>query len=314
MGRPRWLILLGLLCLGAGRPPADPCEYTQIHMGLPVRVIIYAQEEAARRAASAAFERIAALDRMMSDYRPDSELRRLELAPDAWVRVSDELFRTIDRALAIARASDGAFDPSVGPLVALWRNARKTRVPPDRKALDEARARTGWQQIQIDSSRRAVRIRAGVRLDLGGIAKGYILQEGLQALRSRGVRRALLEAGGDIVVGDAPPGRPGWHVDTPGADSSFAARASRLTNAAIATSGPTAQFLEIDGVRYSHVVDPRTGLGLTNQLLARVIATDAATADGVATALTVLGEEGVARLRARFPGIVVSLSPPIVGP
>jgi FAD:protein FMN transferase len=180
---------------------------------------------------------------------------------------------------------------------------------PDRGALDEARSRIGWQQIELDASRRAVRIRRGMRLDLGGIAKGYILQQALHTLRTRGVRRALLEAGGDIVVGDAPPGRRGWRIDTPGADAAFAARASRLTNAAIATSGPTAQFVEIDGVRYSHVVDPRTGLGLTNQRVARVIDGDAATADGVATALTVLGPEAIPRIRARFPRIVVSLTP-----
>ena len=128
-----------------------------------------------------------------------------------------------------------------------------------------------------------------MRLDLGGIAKGYILQQALGAMVPLGVTQALVEAGGDIVVGDAPPGRDGWRIDVAGSDAVFAARAARLTNAALATSGPTAQFVEIDGVRYSHVVDPRTGMGLTNGVTARVIARDGATADALATALTVAG-------------------------
>jgi thiamine biosynthesis lipoprotein len=128
-----------------------------------------------------------------------------------------------------------------------------------------------------------------MRLDLGAIAKGFILQDALRTLRERGLRSALLEAGGDIVVGDAPPGRDGWLIDAPGADPAFAARAAALVNAALATSGPAAQSVQLDGVRYSHVIDPRSGLGLTNGITARVIARDAATADALATAYSVLG-------------------------
>jgi thiamine biosynthesis lipoprotein len=312
----RYLIVLGLLGIWLAVPAAagDPIqlyEYMQVHMGLPVRVAVYtADERAARDAARAAFTRIAALDRMMSDYRPDSELRRL--GSGAWIPVSRELFHTIALATAIAEQTDGAFDPSTGPFVALWREARKTGRLPDRAALDAARARVGWRKIQLDNARRRIRLDApDMRLDLGGIAKGYILQEALRTIRARGIAQALLEAGGDILVGDAPPRRSGWRIETEGADSTFAERASRLTNAAIATSGSAAQFVEIDGVRYSHVIDPRTGLGATNQYVARVIAPDGATADALATALAVLGPEAVPRLRARFPRIIatVTLSP-----
>jgi thiamine biosynthesis lipoprotein len=142
-----------------------------------------------------------------------------------------------------------------------------------------------------------------MRLDLGGIAKGYILQEALHVLRSTGVTRALVESGGDIVVGDAPPGRAGWRIDVPGADAAFAARAATLSNAALSTSGPTAQFVQIDGVRYSHVVDPRTGVGLTNGITAHVIASDGATADALSTALTVLGPDAAGPILAGFPGV-----------
>jgi thiamine biosynthesis lipoprotein len=308
----RYLIGFGLLpvWLTASADTAGPrnlYQYTAVHMGLPVRVAVYtATEGAAQDAARAAFERIAALDRMMSDYRPESELRRLPT--HEWTPVSNELFRTISRAVEIAKLTNGAFDPSVGPFVTVWREARNTRRLPDRATLDAARARVGWRKIQLDYARRRIRLAApNMRLDLGGIAKGYILQEALHTLRAHGIPEALLEAGGDIVVGDAPPARDGWVIDTAGADPAFTARARRLTNAAIATSGATAQFLEVRGIRYSHVVDPRTGVGVTNGFTARVIANDGATADALATALTVLGPGGVSAIQASFPGVAVSL-------
>ena len=274
-------------------------------MGMPVRIRLYSSSEAAAgTAAAAAFARVAALDQMMSDYRPDSELRRLG---SSWSPVSRELFAVLERAIEIADATGGAFDPTVGPLVALWREARRSHRLPDARAIDAAKRLVGWRLVQLDAARPAVRLaREGVRLDLGGIAKGYIIQEALQAMIPFGVTRALVEAGGDIVVGDAPPGRDGWSIDVTGSDAEFVARAARLTNAALATSGPTAQFVEIDGVRYSHVVDPRTGLGLTNQVTARVIAADGATADALATALTV-APDTLSRIRRQFPDAAMSL-------
>ena len=279
-------------------------------MGLPVRVAVYTgSARGARTAARAAFDRIAALDRALSDYRPDSELRRLEHRPREWISVSRELFSIVARALEISRATGGAFDPSVGPLVALWRQARTTGRLPDRITLEAARALVDWRQIQLDHERRAVRLAmAGMRLDLGGIAKGFIIHEAMRTLRSRGVTRALIEAGGDIVVGDPPPGCDGWRIETAGADRAFTERASRLANASIATSGATVQFVEVGDVRYSHVIDPRTGLGVTAPFLARVIAADGATADALATALTVLGPERVSDIGARFPHVLASVT------
>ena len=279
-------------------------------MGLPVRLVLHAGDQAtAEAAARAAFARIASLDRMMSDYRPDSELRQIDAQAGNFVPVSPELRTVISRALQISRATNGAFDPTIAPLVALWRESRSTGRLPEPSRLAAARALVGWQQVEIDTKRSAVRLpRPGMRLDLGGVAKGYILQEALRTLRDRGVTRALLAAGGDIVVGDAPPKRPGWQVDTPGSDPAFATRASRLTNAALATSGSSQQFVDIDGVRYSHIVDPRTGLGVTTNRVTRVIAADAALADALATALTILDDEDGKTLQARFPDAMVSVT------
>ena len=279
-------------------------------MGLPVRLVLHGVDEPlARHAARTAFERIAALDRIMSDYRPDSELRHLERGAGRFVVVSADLFTVLRRAIEIAQSTDGAFDPTVAPFVKLWREARRTGRMPGDSALAAARTKVGWQHIRFDDVRTAIRLdRPGMSLDLGGIAKGYILQQALQTLRGFGVTRALVESGGDIVVGDPPPGRTGWTIRTEGAGAAFASRASNLINAALATSGASVQFVQIDGVRYSHVIDPRTGLGVTNPHTAWVIARDGATADALATAFTVLGPAAAGALLPKFPGIMVSLS------
>ena len=304
----RFLIALLTLAL-APRVNAQPRhEYAELRMGVETRIVVYASDANAARAARSAFARIAALEDVMSDWRPTSEVRRLDQRPGRWVRVSRPLFDILSRAVAIARATDGAFDPTVGPVVALWREARTRGRLPDSRALDSARTRVSWRLIGLDSTRRRVRLAtAGMRIDLGGIAKGWILQDALAELARLGVTRALIEAGGDLVVGDAPPGRSGWCIAVAGADSSLSARAATITHAAVATSGAESQFVEIDGVRYSHVVDPRTGLGLTNGLTATVIAPHGASADALATALTVLGTRHAQRVLARFPNTFASV-------
>jgi thiamine biosynthesis lipoprotein len=300
----RWLPVSILLVLPYTAWPAiDRHEFVQVHMGLPVRIVVYADQSASDRAAQAAFARIAELDRVMSDYRPDSELADLNARAGEWTGVSAELYDVVRRATEIARRTEGAFDPSVGSLVALWREARRVQRLPSDHAIAAARARTGWHRIALDHERRAVRLEAGMRLDLGGIAKGYILQEAVRTLAAFGINRTLVEAGGDIVVGAAPPGRDGWTIDA-GADA-LRDRAARLVHAAIATSGPTSQFIELAGVRYSHVIDPRRGLGLTSDRIAHVIAPDGATADALATAATVLGPERLAQLRSAFPEALI---------
>jgi thiamine biosynthesis lipoprotein len=277
-------------------------EYIELHMGVATRIVVYAADDGtARRAARAAYARIAELEEIMSDYRPQSEVRRLADRSGADVPVSEPLYAVLARALELARLSDGAFDPTVGPFVELWREARRTARLPARPALDSAAARVGWQKVRLDSATRSVRLDvAGMGIDLGGIAKGYILDQARAELNRHGVRRVLLEAGGDISTGDPPPGRAGWRVTgVPGGRP--------LANAAVSTSGDTEQFVIIDGVRYSHVVDPRTGLGVTGRRQATVVAPDGATADALATALTVLDDARGAVLLGAFPGVVAEV-------
>src|SRR5437764_14222680 len=274
-------------------------QYAELHMGMAVRIVVYAADDAtARRAARAAYARIAELEDVMSDYRPESEVRRLAARAGEPVRVSDDLFVVLARAVDLWRRSEGAFDVTVGPFVELWRTARRTGALPPRAALDSAARRVGSDKVHLDSVARTVRLDTpGMRIDLGGIAKGYILDRALDALRAQGVTRALLEAGGDIVLGDVPPGRRGWRIALPEGDTI-------LANHPVSTSGDTEQFVIIGGVRYSHVIDPRTGKGLTSRREATVVAPDGVTADGLATALTLVDDARGARLLQSFPQAV----------
>jgi thiamine biosynthesis lipoprotein len=173
--------------------------------------------------------------------------------------------------------------------------------PPD--SLADARRRVGWPYVELDSAAQTVAlVRPGMRLDLGGIAKGYAADAARVVLAGRGVPQALVEIGGDLVVGAAPPEADGWVVAVPYAEGD--AREQVVVHAAVSSSGDTEQYVEIAGRRYSHIVDPRTGLGLTDRLAVTVIAPDGFTSDGLSTLLSVLGErEGRALLRAHFPGV-----------
>ena len=304
------VVVLALATSGCLTTPPEPgqldrFEYTEPQMGVPFRIVLYAPGRAeADEAARAAFARIAALNAILSDYEFDSELSRLSRTAGSGeaVPVSLELWLVLERAQELARRSNGAFDVTVGPLVSLWRRARRDQELPESRRLEAALAATGWRHLELDSRHRTARLAVPrMRLDLGGIAKGYAVDEALRVLRERGVRRALVSGGGDLAVSEPPPGKPGWRIEVPPLEGADAAEPGHvlLRNAGLATSGDTFQFVELGGVRYSHIVDPRTGLGLTDHSLVTVIARDGLTADGLSTALSVQGPAGAAELARR---------------
>lgn len=272
-------------------------------MGVQARLVLWCSNpQQARQGAAAAFERLARVDAALSDWLVDGELARLEArAGSGSVPVSADLFDCLARALEIARATGGAFDPTLGRLTRLWRAARASGVAPTPDALAEARAHVGWRGLELDPDARGVRLPAGVQLDLGGIGKGYGADRALETLHARGIERALVGMSGDHVAGAPPPGRRGW---TLGAEAHPAGRVV-LAHAGVATSGDSEQFFELDGVRHSHVLDPRTGQGVVARPWVTVVARDGATADALASALSVLGPEGVDAVRAAFPEVEV---------
>lgn len=265
--------------------PQQRYEYVQLLMGVQVRLVSYATNEAVAYSASQkAFARVAELESVMSDYQTDSELMRLcRKSGQGPVPISKDLFEVLAYAQDVSARSDGAFDVTIGPLVKLWRQARKSQTLPTGSALADARSRVGWQKLKLDPEHQTAELTVkGMQLDLGGIGKGYAGDEAIRVLREQGVASALFEAGGDIVVSDPPPGKSGWEIET------FEGTMT-LHNAAISTSGDAVQYVEIAGVRYSHVLDPHTGLGLSEHYLATVIAPRGMTTDAVSTAATILG-------------------------
>lgn len=288
-----WFLCMCLSSCASFVPSPKSYVYRQVHMGMEVRMTMDAVDEGtARRAGTAAFAVIAGLDQRLSDYRDDSDLRAVERAAPEAVRVVPEVFAVLKRAMDVAEASGGAFDPTVAPLVALWRKSRESRTLPASDAVAAARTLVGWSRVELDETALTVRLpERGMRLDLGGIAKGYILQRAIDSLRSEGISAALIEAGGDMVF----YGARSWKAQI-GAGCSVLGAVVLGAEGALSTSGATAQFVEIAGVRYSHVVDPRTGLGLTDHRTVHVRAADGATSDAWATALGVLGPERAAQI------------------
>jgi len=318
------LSVLAVSLAASGRPGAEPpvprrFEFAEPHMGTEFKIVLYTPDEAiARQASRAAFARIKALDEALTDYDPESELMRLcARAGGPAVAVSPDLYRVLDRAKQLHDRSGGALDVTLAPVVRLWRRARRERKLPDPKAMAKARALVaGCDAIRLDpGARTAELLKPGTRIDLGAIAKGYASGEAIAVLRAEGIASALVAGSGDIVVSGPPPGRPGWRIAVapllPEADGR-PGRSIFLKDAAVSTSGDAEQFVEIDGVRYSHVIDPKTGLGLTERRSVTVIAPDGATADGLDTAACVLGpDRGLALIESTpgAAGLFVRLNP-----
>jgi thiamine biosynthesis lipoprotein len=286
--------------LGSARGADQPFEAVEPHMGTLVRIKLFTEnEQQARAAFRAAFERIAELDAMLSDYKPDSELNRVSRAPAGRpVTVSEDLFRVLAASQQLAGQTAGAFDITLGAVIRLWRGARKENRLPDAAALREASARCGYGKLHLDEQQRTATLdEPGMQLDLGGIAKGYAADAALAILRGLGIGSALVAIGGDIVCGDPPPGKRGWKIAAEPLPQGFAATSLvwgaggpvlELSNAAVSTSGDAEQHLDWNGARYSHIVDPATGQAITSRIGVTVVAPRGIQADSLATALSVL--------------------------
>ena len=282
-------------------------EFSRPQMGTSFRILLYtAAPDRAQRAADAAFGRIEELNGILSNYETDSELSRLghRSGDPSWIPVSDDLYRIVTHAQRLSARTDGAFDLTVGPLSSAWRHARRQRQFPDPDQLEQFRHRVNWRWLEWDAAQRKVRLTVPkMRLDPGGIAKGDALDQALLVLKRHGVASALVEGGGDVAVSAAPPGRRGWRVRlTPDRSTTPEARYLLLADHAAATSGDLEQAVTFGGKRYSHIVDPRTGIGLTDRRLVTVIAKTGIVADSLATAISVLELGKIESLLARYPG------------
>jgi thiamine biosynthesis lipoprotein len=311
--RPLIVLIAALVfsCSAVAYADASPAlsrfEFIEAHMAVDFRIVLYAADEAAaKQAAAAAFARIKQLDWMLSDYNADSELSRLsDTAPSPEpVHVSDDLWRVLSRAKQAAEQTSGAFDCTVGPVVKLWRRARRTGELPPTEAIAAAREAVGDRFLKLDAKNHTAQLlKPKMRLDLGGIAKGYAADAALAILKERGITRSLVAGSGDIAVGDPPPGKKGWRIGIAPLDPTSPPRRYVLVaNAGVSTSGDSMQHVEIGGRRYSHVINPRTGTALTDHCSVSVIAPDATASDALSTGVSVLGpKEGIA-VADKLPG------------
>jgi thiamine biosynthesis lipoprotein len=282
-------------------------EFEETHMACSFRIVLYSTDETtARRASRAAYDRIAALNAILSDYDPQSELSRLsQRAGGPPVQVSTDLFEVLERSKRMYERSGGAFDVTIAPVGRLWRRARRDRKLPDPDRLAEARLVVGSDKMVLDARARTVQLKKpGMKLDVGGIAKGYASQAAIELLKSLGVNRALVAGAGDIVAGDPPPGARGWKIAIAPLEPKETGppRVLLVARGAVSTSGDAERFVLIDGHRYSHIINPATGLGVEDRASVTVVAADGATADALETTVYLLGPERGLKLIEETPG------------
>ncbi len=296
------VLLLAFAC-EAETPATTRHEFAEPHMGTTARIVLYAADaNSARRAAEAGFARIHELDAVLSDYRDDSELNRLAAQAGAGaVPVSRDLYTVLEAAQSLAVRSGGAFDVTRGAVTRIWRQARRLDEAPDPAHIATALALGNYRDLHLErDARTATLAKTGLRLDVGGIAKGYATEQALHAVTAAGAPQAWVALGGDIALGAAPPDAAGWRVDVaqlevPGAPD---AETLLLHDVAISTAGDSEQWMEIDGVRHSHVLDARSGYPLTLRSTTTVIAPRGLQADGLDTAASILGAQaGLALVR-----------------
>ncbi len=260
-------------------------------MGVEFKVTVYVENETAAKAAfRQAFFRIDQLESILSDYRSSSETRKLcRSAPhDEWQVISKDLLAVLKASQRHFKMTDGKFDPTVGNLTFLWRQARKKKKLPSSAKIEKAKQSVGFEFIEWNENQQVKLLHKDTRLDFGGIAKGFAADSVIQLMTERGIKSALVDASGDIVASDPPPGEEAWNIKL---DAKVTGKTTlfKIRNQAIATSGDRFQFIKIDGQKFSHIVNPETGIGVRGPRSVTVIAKSGCDADAFASALSVMG-------------------------
>lgn len=282
-------------------------------MGSLFNIVVYSSDSSKAVAAAAqTYLMIDTLNTIYSDYLPGSELNRLSAKSGTgeWVKVSLPLYNILSAAYKASEVSEGSFDVTMGPLTKLWRMARQRKAMPHRDSLADAKRRVGFRMMEFSPLKQSIRLKkTGMQLDLGGIAKGETAQRAVVRLRELGFPYALVDAGGDIVAGSVPPGIEGWVVSINLAGSEdVMTRQLLLKNKAVTTSGDIYQYVELNGRRFSHIINPNTGYALTNSRNVTVISNTGITADWLTKACSVLPAETALQLVKRFPFTEVQIA------
>jgi thiamine biosynthesis lipoprotein len=299
-----YIFVILAICFGDTLPASEsdgPVEapyegYEQQFPSMGTMVTLQAftnDEKQLKRAFAAAQIEVERLVNIMSDYDPDSELSKInQLAGTGkWSPVSPELWEVLEASDRWHRQTDGAFDASLGALTRMWRKARRQKEIPTQQNIEIALQHCGWKHVELDREQKRIRLAlTGMYLDLGAIAKGYIVDRAFQILRNEGLTCCMVNAGGNLRCGDAPPDRPGWRIEISSLqEGEPPLRRIYLKDAAISTSGDLWQFMLIEGKRRSHILDARSGWGIEGPVSVSVIANNAQDADAASTSMCVLG-------------------------
>lgn len=287
------LVLAGCTS-GGGGSTVHQLSDGRYAMGTVLEITLHGRDPVAlARARDRVFATVEHLEALLSRWRDASDIARVNAAGGAPLELRPVVLDLLGASLRFRDLTRGSFDVTIGPLASLWARAMERQRLPSEAEIRAARARVGAGQLRIAEGR--VTLSPGATLDLGGVAKGYALDRVLPVLREERVESALLSFGQSSVwaVG-APPGAPGWTLLARAPDGGFAGLMT-LRDRALSVSGSLGQWTEIEGRRYGHVIDPRTGWPLTRRRQALVVTRNAALAEALSKALLILGEgEGVA--------------------
>ena len=305
-----------LCCLFLFKPSTSAQKYTfqRPKMGSPFVITVYTDDSLKLlKIIDLAYKRVDTLNQIFSDYLDNSEINSLSknAKPLIWQPISADLCHLLNLSKAAFNDSNGAYDVTIAPVIKLWRKARKEKVLPNKNDLKTALSKVGFNKIEVDKSLEIRFFTEGVSFDFGGIVKGFAAQEVVNLLTVNGFPICLVDAGGDLVLGAPPVSKDtmnrGWRigVSVPNAENQLIPAFLYLQNQAVATSGDLYQSVEINGKTYSHIVNPKTGLGLTHRRNITVIAPDGAQADWLATACSVLCIKKALKLVKKYPNVDV---------
>lgn len=299
-------LLFLIFCVDASSAASVERRFTQIRyiMGTLCEVTVFAaDEESADKSIRAAFDELQRLDLLMSNYREDSELSRVNReAGKCAVEADPELLSVINLSLKYSRLSGGAFDITAGPLMRAWGFFGSDKMVPSDEELSRAKAAVGYQKVKVDTASQTIEFSTPeVELDLGAIGKGYAVDKAIDVLKKSGISRAVVNAGGNLcVIGELPVEESSVGIQHPRKDGLLAT--IRLKDMAVASSGDYEKFFVADGKRYSHIMDPRTGKPVAETVATTVVSITAVEADALSTAVYVLGPRDGVRLVESLPG------------
>ena len=268
-------------------------SYSEMKMGSAFNLIIVsADSNKANHLARKSYELVDSLNHIFSNYDSSSELSKINASAGLLpYKMSSAMLDLVQKSQYAYIQSKGAYDISIGPLSSLWRNARKAKLFPEASTVLATKKLVGLNQVKINKRLGTIFLpNANMQLDFGGIAKGYIAQWVINFLKANGIQQALVDAGGDIVMSGAPLNQQGWliGVNLPETTDDLLNKKLQLSNCSVATSGDVYQFIEYKGVKYSHIINPLTGYGVTNLRNVTIVAKTGATADWLATACSIL--------------------------